>query len=260
MVAVVTVVALSGGLQAQARDTARQAGSADDRLNLRYQIGVMERVLEQAVAHGAQVLSQSVQRFMPNLLHFSGPPRARGFRLEGYGTFFDVDVPALSRSVMWSVRTLNPETFTVGRDLDRLRTLIGSLQDGRARNDLEQALRRIELQVGPVPRSDATATGAAPATDPPIAASAFQQNPDEAYTSAVQSALIDAMLDHGASIPLGADEWLTVAARDDEPLGPTDMGQSATILLRVRGGDLAAFRAGRLSRDEARKRVEVRQL
>ena len=53
-----------------------------------------------------------------------------------------------------------------------------------------------------------------------------------------------------------------VAARDSEPgnrLVPGDAYDTTTWVLRVRGADLAAFRAGRLTLEEARKRVEVRE-
>ena len=61
---------------------------------------------------------------------------------------------------------------------------------------------------------------------------------------------------------LGADEWLTVAARDNvprDPLIPTDPGDSRSIIFRVKGSELAAFRAGRMTLEETRKKVETRE-
>ena len=75
----------------------------------------------------------------------------------------------------------------------------------------------------------------------------------------MKRALIDAMLDYGVPMELRPDEWLTVAARSGE--GPMISGQiddAMTILLRVKGSDLAAFAADRGKREEVRKRVEVR--
>jgi hypothetical protein len=68
------------------------------------------------------------------------------------------------------------------------------------------------------------------------------------------------MFDHSGPMNLGAGEWLTIAARADMDRrflsgDPNDMPQ--TMVLRVRGSDLQAFREGRLSREEAVKRVEV---
>ncbi len=86
-------------------------------------------------------------------------------------------------------------------------------------------------------------------------------NPDEAYISQVNGALMDAMLDHAGPLQIGADEWLTIAARgSDTGVELGDFPEEATtVILRVKGSDLAAFREGRMSRDEAKKRIEARE-
>jgi hypothetical protein len=62
------------------------------------------------------------------------------------------------------------------------------------------------------------------------------------------------------NIDLLPDEWLTVAARDGAgPIGPGQIYESITMVLRVKGADLADFRAGRISRDVLRQKVEVRE-
>lgn len=78
------------------------------------------------------------------------------------------------------------------------------------------------------------------------------------YTEAVKRQLIDALLDYSQPLDLRPNEWLTIAARDgDEPI-PNVIYESITMVLRVRGADLADFRAGRISREEMLKKVEVR--
>ncbi len=69
------------------------------------------------------------------------------------------------------------------------------------------------------------------------------------------------MLDYGAPIPIGDDQWLTIAARDDNDsrLGGGDPYDVSTIVLRISGADLGAFRAGKLTRDETRAKVEARE-
>ena len=68
------------------------------------------------------------------------------------------------------------------------------------------------------------------------------------------------MLEYGGVMALETDEWLTVAARDAEgPLSPAENYDPATLIIRVKGSDLAAFQAKTLTLEEARKRVEVRQ-
>lgn len=242
-----------------------------DQLRARYQIGVMERVFEEAVQLGAQVLSHKMQAVAPELPVFSGPARAHGFRLEGYGVFFSVEVPPLRQSLAWTFRQLNLPAVTTA--IESLRRLVDSVSDRGARTSFEQALKRIELQVGPLPVSPAMMsqlTGGGPGGGPQVVSqqgevrdtSALTEvgDPNEAYTSEVKRALIDAMLDHSGSVTIGPDEWLTVAARDNEPrVAPGEMYDVFTILLRIRGSDLAAFRADRMTRDEARRKVEVRE-
>jgi hypothetical protein len=255
------IVLLACAASASAQATAPRA---TDRAaaGTRYQIRVMEGVLESAVQHGAQVVALQLRQVSPDLMAFSGPARARGYRLEGYGVFFSVDVPAVRRSVVWSVRTLSQGGLDVSRALQSLRRAVETQNDVRTRRELEQALRLVELQVGPVggpqmaPASTSEQASTPMAVDAPVAA----PDPGEAYETEVKGALVDAMLDYGAPLAIGSDEWLTVAARANEDrLAAAELGDTVTITLRLRGGDLAAFRAGRLTRDEARQRVEVRE-
>ena len=71
---------------------------------------------------------------------------------------------------------------------------------------------------------------------------------------------MEAMLDHSAPLAIGPEEWLTIAARRNEDrarLAPAD-SDAQTIIIRANGADLTAFRAGRISREDAIKRIEVR--
>jgi hypothetical protein len=81
------------------------------------------------------------------------------------------------------------------------------------------------------------------------------------FTNAVANALIDAMLENSGSLIIAPDEWLTVAARDNAQgnrLVSSDPSDVMTIVLRVKGSDIAEFQARRLTFEEVRKRVEVR--
>jgi hypothetical protein len=248
-------------MPARAQSAAAPAGEpARDAARIRYQIRILEGVLENAVEEGARVLGRDLREVSPGLLFFSGPARARGFRLEGYGVFFDVDVPALHRSMIWSMRTLRQSNVDVARALQSLKRYVAAVQaDARTKTEIEQALRLVELQVGPPPASRSPAE-----TRPVSEASALvaPQSIETAVADAaeVKKALVEAMIDHGSALSLDADEWLTVAARDNADRIPAgDLAETVTITLRIKGADLAAFRAGRLTRDEIRQRVDVRE-
>ena len=56
-----------------------------------------------------------------------------------------------------------------------------------------------------------------------------------------------AMLENSGSLIIAPDEWLTVAARDNAQgnrFVASDPSDVTTVVLRVKGSDLAAFQAG----------------
>jgi hypothetical protein len=181
--------------------------------------------------------------------------------LEGYGVFFDVEVPPMSASAVWSMMTVQRDV-QVAASLDSLRRAIAALPEGPKLQEAQQALQRVARQVGPVqpPSRDGSEGGAVPASTvvaantPPV-----MDDPDRQYTDAVKSALIDAMLDHSLSMDLGPEEWLTVAARQsDGPLANSQLYDVSTIVLRVKGSDLALYVADRTKRADVRQKVDVR--
>ena len=228
----------------------------------------MERVLEGAVEHGLTVTRDRVNALAqtPADLLVSENAHARGFRLDGYGVFFDVIVPSFETTWTWSLRTLDQNDLGLQSALRTLQTHVKTEGDP----DLEQALKRLELQVGPsgLTRASITddrgarnATGSASSAadgQPPAATDPILSDPNEAYRTEVLQALKDAMLAHSSALGIGPNEWLTIAARgnDDRPrLAPADSG-SGTRVIRLRGSDLGEFLAGRITRDEALKRIE----
>jgi hypothetical protein len=269
LVITITVIAApawaqGSGSTARAEAEARQS---------RYQIGQMERLLEGAVEHGVTLIRDRFQKLTnaPADLLVTDNAHARGFRLDGYGVFFDVSAPSFETSALvWSLRTLDQNDLGVD-------TALKTLQD-RVKGDpvSEQALKRLELQVGPVAvarvanpsvagaRNAVGSVSAASVDDPqPAAASPddpILADPNEAYRTEVIQALKDAMLDHSTALNIRADEWLTIAVRgnDDRPrMAPAD-SDARTRVIRLRGADLAAYLARQITRDEALQRIEVR--
>lgn len=241
-------------------------------MQARHEISVMEGILENAVQYGAQMLNRRLQASAaaPDMVLLSGASRARGFRLDGYGVFFDVEFPAIRRSVVWSFRMLDRPDPALATAFQDLRRNVQSLSDSRARQDLERALRLFEGQMRPfigagqaAPPGIAAAStdrGRLPATSAP-GPTATMEDPRAIYLGEVRNLLVEAMLDHSGPIGVGQDEWLTVAARESEGrVVPGDPGDAAlTVILRIKGSDLAAVREGRLPREEARKRIDARE-
>jgi hypothetical protein len=257
----------------------------------RRDISRMERVLTQALQEGAQDLAQQLKVREPNSAFVTGTGRARGFILDGYGMFFDVDVPGMRQSVIWSAQML---------ELERERQAnLGFLQTSRPddprRRLAEANLRQIarlmgtppgtilvpnaptNLQMAPPqpgrigaamavgegvevpPTTSSLATGATAPPAPPMQ-QVQPRDPNELYTEAVKHALIDAMLDFSAFLKIADNEWLTVAASDsDGPQIPGQIDDASRILIRIKGADLAAFQGGKLTRAEVLKKVEVKE-
>jgi hypothetical protein len=290
-------VALMSATAAAAQDTPPRPG---DHAQLRHQIYVMEGALSRAVEFGAQSLNREIRAFMPEGFVLAGQARARGVYLDGYGVFFDVEVPILRQSMIWSLKTmLDQDSAGLQKALADLRQIAKSTPDTAARQAAERAISRIELQLAPmgvqgaplnpfaaaiqnaqqqsqqVPAQSGLATsvaqttgvqGAPPMVDVPQEPTRdlpidkpWMRDPNRAYTEAVQRAIVDAMIDYSAPMTVGPDEYLTVAARDNyqrDSLAPPDPFEEVeTILLRIKGSDLSEYRAGKIDRDEARKRV-----
>jgi len=257
---------------------AQVSQSEADQVRARQKISLMESVLESAVANGADSLMRAVRAVMPpDALMLTGAPSARGFRLDGYGVFFDVEVPAFRRTIAWTLRQMVDDNgLGAAAAVNQLKAYIATVQDPRQRAALDRALRRLELQVGPVgpvqqdaaarPGATPVSTQALPSTVPlpptPPVDPGLIDDPNAAYTREVSASIIDAMIENSGPLPVGETEWLTVAARDNvrpDRLVPGDTSNISSIVFRIKGSDLAAFRSGRMTLDEARKHVEVTQ-
>jgi hypothetical protein len=232
----------------------------------------MERMLEGAVEHGATLVRDhfkaavQAQSFVPE-----NPENAhvRGFRLAGYGVFFDIEVPPMQGTFLLTLRNLDQNDLGLQSALKALKEHIDAAGDA----NLEQALRRLELQVGPAvtvassagaapaAKSPRLATGAAAmAADDPGSPDPILADPEGAYRNEIQQQIMEAMLQYSVPLGIGPDDWLTVAARrhDERPLlAPAD-SDARTVIIKIRGGDLTAFQARQITKEEALKRMDVR--
>jgi hypothetical protein len=264
MITIAGTVAATAAVSAQT-STAATAAAREQR----YQIAQMERILEGAVEHGVTIMRDRLQALAqtPAEMLVSDNARVRGFRLDGYGIFFDVIVPTFDATLTWSLRTLDQNDLGLDSALRTLQSHVRTSGDP----NLEQALKRLELQIpsvvartasvqSPAGARNATGSAAAMSVDAAAGADPILNDPNEAYRTEVTQALKDAMLSHSSSLSIAANEWLTIAAKgnDDRPrLAPAD-SDSRTRIFRLKGSDLADFLAGKITREEALNLIEVR--
>jgi hypothetical protein len=254
--------------------------------DMRHHVYVMEGALARAVDYGVKQLNRQILEVMPGVFMLEGEARARGVYLDAYGVFFDVRVPSMRQSMVWSMRVMMDQANQANQAaINDLRKYMQGVTDPNTRATFERALRQLEGQAAaPTPRNQqvtpglvmpdanmpavgsATAAGLmAPRATPP-AADLWSKDPnyvDRAYTEAVTRALVDAMIDYSTPMAIPADQWLTVAARDDEgrdSLAPQDpLEEVFTFIYRIKGSDLQLYRTGKIDRDEVRKRVQLSQ-
>ncbi len=209
-----------------------------DQVRRHEQINLFEGALERAVTNAARRVAKDVQSRNSSANLMTSDAHAKGFILDGYGVFVYVEVPALD--------------LTLSLFLDQLERDAPAPQ--RADAD-------------PKPVSDRAPDEKVDKVEPsPVIPKIARENlksvmdTGEKYHTEVKLQLADTMLDFSKNLELKADEWLSVAARgSDGSSTPGDLIQRPTVVLRIKGSDLADYLAGRLTKDEARTKVEVRQ-
>ena len=203
------------------------------------QINLFEGTLERAVTNAARRVAKDVQEHTSNANFMTTDAHAKGFILDGYGVFVYVEIPALDVNL------------TVGLMLDQIE------RDAQQKAEVDQA----KAEANPVSNRSEVKADLVPVV-PKTAREALKSVMDtgEKYRNEVKLQLTDAMLDFSKNLELKPDEWLSVAARgSDGALTPGEILQLTTVVLRVKGSDLGDYLAGRLTKDEARAKVQLRQ-
>ena len=255
----------------------------------RQDIQMMEIALTRALQAGARELARLLKVTEPNSAFVTQTGRARGFILDGYGIFFDVDVPGMKQSVVWS-----QQVAELARDRERTMQAANAMAPDDPRralalarlNQIDRWIRAAQsgqvllppapsptapMQLAPRDRIEAATVSesvvvetASPAVASPVSPVAPLQDmqirdPNELYTESVKNALIDAMLGYSKLLKIAENEWLTVAASDSDGPAPGQLDDTSRILISIRGIDLTAYQAGKLTREEVLKKVVVKE-
>ena len=241
-----------------------------ERIRQRQQLALMEDVLASAIRNGSQNVIREIRRVAPDYNPRISPARISGFRLDGHGAVvFHVDVPQVPLPFMWDVRLLEIQTRNAVRAFQQLRNEALQMPDGPERtrlmnqaNQLEQELTLGNFRVVQPARGVAAAASLAPVGvtgGPANPEPTVVEDPESAYTREVKTAMIDAMLTNSQGLGIKPDEWLTIVARavPNNPQSPGDALDDSVQILKVKGSTLAAFQAQTISKDEARKLVEI---
>jgi hypothetical protein len=181
-------------------------------------IYLMEGMLIKAVGWAAQLTADEIRRVQPALSMFSTAP------VKAHGTYLE------DYGVFFEV------------EIPSVIPSVASLYETIARDRISRSTP---------PPAGAQPTSLTGASTEPI------MDPDAHYVEAVKDQLINVMVMNSRSLQLRSYEWLAVAARDGSE-APGQIGQPSTMTLRIKGSDLADFDAGRITREEVRKRVQVR--
>ena len=230
----VVLAAVMSVAASAAADTQTPIRTTSEQQLRQEKISIMEGTLTSSVGVASQRISKDVKSIDSTAMLFTGIARAKGFTLDGHGVFFYVEVPTLDLTVMMSVQQFERERSAQQR------------AEAQPQGADPQVVRNLRPESSPLPTAAEAVAGL--------------MAEGQKWRATVRMALIDAMLDNSKNLELKPDEWLTIAARGSETdLLPNEILNLTTTIYRVKGSDLADFLAGRLTKDEARQKVEVRE-
>jgi hypothetical protein len=246
--------------QARAQDPNLQR---PDVVQLRHQIQMFQGQLQTAVRLGGEAFVRDKAPFLPNQVQLTAnDPEARGFAPpRGGGFLFYVAVP----EIRITISELLTEQF-----LPPMPEMPPSLRNTSRQGDVRDASGAAGAQgiAPPDPMTASPADADTPVLDDGRCAmrakpSNGDPTPNYWYSMAVCDALMDAMLDNSTALPIKESEWLTIMAVGEPELPRVNPGRvlttSYTTYLEIKGADLLAYRQGRLTKEQARKLIEMQQ-
>jgi len=189
----------------------------------RADVGTFEIVLQRAIDRAVLQTSQWAQQIVPTVVMSAAEPVVHGIPVGDASITFNVEVGGMLGVNLWQV-----------------------IHERQRPQPDPSAVQRVGVGAQIVP-GDSTTQPAAPVTT---------DDANKQYSEFVRQAVIDAILDNSGVLQLKDEQMLAVAVIPTSVTGPPSFrNSSATLILSIKGGDLELLRQGRISRDEAKRRI-----
>jgi hypothetical protein len=192
---------------------------------LRADVGTFEMLLQRAINRATLEMRDWAQQIVPNVaLMQAANPVVHGVPAGDVSITFNVEVAELLGVDIWQV--------------------IHERQ--RPQPDPSGGVQRVGSVGAQIVPAD-------PATPPAPRVTTADAN--KQWSEFVRQAVINAILDNSGVLPLKEDQILAVAVTPANVTGPTPGSASRTLILSIKGADLEQLRQGKISRDEAKRRI-----
>jgi len=199
----------------------------------RTQVYQFERAIKTSVDVGGQKLAEQAKAFVPDImLTASEVPIARGVKLDEYGYHFDVQVPNIDKTSMMVFETYRDQSPA-----------------SRSRGPLQP----VPSQPPSQPVSSTRPGGPVPVPLDPLGAF----DADREYVAFVKEAIMDTMVDNSAGLMIAAGEWLTLSVSAMDQADSRVLSIDRKMILRIKGSDLLEVRQGKITREQAKARIQL---
>jgi hypothetical protein len=185
-------------------------------------VGTFEMLLQRAINRATLDMRDWAQRIVPNVELMATQPVVHG-------------VPAGDASITFNIEVAE----MVGVDLWQFM----------------HERQRPQPDPGGVQRVGAQVVQGDPTTSP--APRVTTDDANKQYSEFVRQAVINAILDNSGVLPLKEEQILAVAVTPANVTGPAPgyKAPSRILILSIKGGDLELLRQGKISREEAKRRI-----
>ena len=252
-----TILTLSLAASVSAQEVVTTEAQRNAEAQARQQTRIFEGVLQTAVRQGGEAFVRQQAPELPNQIQLTAnDPQAHGFALPGGGLLFSVAVPEIRVMITeLLVQQLRPRPQEAVRPAGNQRR--GDVSNASGIPGAQGIAPPDPMTVSP----SSVDTPVLPLDDGRCAARTKNSTAapfDYWYAVSVCDALMDAMLDNSGPLPIKESEWLTVAiVPESTSPGVLNASSGFTTYLTIKGADLLQYRQGKLSKEEARKLIEM---